>query len=86
MIVDGSPVQITYTAETGFTKTPITYNYRGTERVHVEHFEALDRSISDQDLESIITKFLEDYAIIFGIATDAGFEMLMSGFKSMLKN
>nr|WRK23237.1 p74 [Bombyx mori nucleopolyhedrovirus] len=85
MIVDGSPVQITYTAETGFTKTPITYNYRGTERVHVEHFEALDRSISDQDLESIITKFLEDYAIIFGIATDAGFEMLMSGFKSMLK-
>nr|ABC75008.1 P74 [Rachiplusia nu MNPV] len=85
MIVNGSPVQITYTAETGFTKTPIAYNYRGNERARVEHFEALDRSISDQDLESIITSFLEDYALVFGIATDIGFDMLMSGFKSMLK-
>ncbi|ABM05422.1 P74 [Maruca vitrata nucleopolyhedrovirus] len=85
MIVDGSPVQITYTAETGFTKTPITYNYRGHERARVEHLETLDRSISDQDLESIITAFLEDHAFIFGIATDIGFDKLFTGFKSMLK-
>ncbi|ANF29667.1 p74 [Catopsilia pomona nucleopolyhedrovirus] len=89
MIVDGNestPMQITYTAEVGFTKTPIAYNHRGSERARVIHVDQLDKlSISDQDLELIVTRFLEDYALVFGIATDIGFDMLMSSFKSVLK-
>jgi Baculoviridae P74 N-terminal/Baculoviridae p74 conserved region len=86
LIVNGNPVQISYTAEIGFTKTPVTYNYRpANERARVYHVDDLDRTISDNDLEAIISTFLEDYALIFGIATDVGFDMLLTAFKSMLK-
>ncbi|USC25973.1 p74 [Palpita vitrealis nucleopolyhedrovirus] len=85
MFENGSAVQITYTAEKGFTKTPIEYNNRGSRRARVEHFKELDRSINDQQLESIVTSFLEEYSTIFNIATNIGFDMLMSGFKTMLK-
>jgi hypothetical protein len=82
MVVDGTLVQITYTAEVGFSKTPITYK---NQRRHAFNFNQLDRSMSDSDLEAIITSFLEDYSLIFGIATDIGFDMLLSGFKTILK-
>nr|AFS51894.1 immediate early protein 0 [Dendrolimus kikuchii nucleopolyhedrovirus] len=80
----GATMRLAYTAETGFTKTPIARNLHD-ERANVAHVEQLDKSISDQDLEAIIAAFLEDYALVFGIATDVGFDMLMSGLKSMLK-
>ncbi|UZE89694.1 P74 [Parapoynx stagnalis nucleopolyhedrovirus] len=86
LLTNGAPVQITYTAELGFTKTPVTYNYwTANERARMYHVDELDRTISDNDLEAIITTFLEDYALIFGIATDVGFDMLLTAFKSMLK-
>lgn len=85
MLENGKPMQITYTAEVGFTKTPITYKYQGNERARLSHVDQLDRSMSDVDLEAIITAFLEDYALIFGIATDIGFDMLLTAFKKMLK-
>ncbi|AOT85488.1 p74 [Cyclophragma undans nucleopolyhedrovirus] len=78
-------MQLTYTAETGFTKTPIDRRNLSDERAKAAHVEQLEKSISDQDLEAIIAAFLEDYALVFGIATDVGFDMLMSGLKSMLK-
>ncbi|AKN81020.1 P74 [Lonomia obliqua multiple nucleopolyhedrovirus] len=87
LIVNNTMQQLTYTAEVGFSKSPIlSSDIRNVERrAYESHVDALDRSISDSDLESIITSFLEDYSLVFGIATDIGFDMLLSGFKSMLK-
>ncbi|ABI13917.1 p74 [Anticarsia gemmatalis nucleopolyhedrovirus] len=84
MVENGTLMQLTYTAEVGFTKTPITYETRGTSRSIVTA-RTLDRSVSDKDLELIISQFLEDYSFVFSIATDIGFDMLMTAFKTMLK-
>lgn len=84
MQVDGVQMQLSYTAEVGFTKTPVAYNVHGTPRVGSDA-RVLDRSVSDDELESIIASFLEEYSLVFGIATDIGFDMLLTAFKAMLK-
>ncbi|AAC59133.1 p74 [Orgyia pseudotsugata multiple nucleopolyhedrovirus] len=84
MDANGVLMQLSYTAETGFTKTPIAYSARGAVRVARES-RAADRAMSDDDLEAIVASFLEEYALVFGIATDIGFDMLLTAFKAMLK-
>ncbi|AUR45049.1 occlusion derived envelope protein [Spilosoma obliqua nucleopolyhedrosis virus] len=84
MEIDGELLQLSYTAETGFSKTPIAYVARGAPRV-ANDTRAFARSVDDESLEAIIASFLEDYSIVFGIATDIGFDMLMTAFKTMLK-
>ncbi|AGR56908.1 P74 [Choristoneura occidentalis alphabaculovirus] len=81
---DGGLMQLAYTAETGFAKTPIAYSARVTQRV-VRDFGAPGRQLNDEELEAIIALFLEEYSLVFGIATDIGFDMLLTAFKTMLK-
>lgn len=85
MIENNNFMQITYTADVGFTKTFIDYNRNIQNRNNIIKREHFANAISDDDLESIITSFLEDYALIFGIATDIGFSLLLDTFKTMLK-
>ncbi|ABF50261.1 p74 [Antheraea pernyi nucleopolyhedrovirus] len=81
LIENGAFVQLSYTAEVGFTKTPIAYADAAPRAVVAAQL----RAASDEDLETIIASFLEEYSLVFGIATDIGFDMLMTAFKTMLK-
>ncbi len=42
-------------------------------------------ALDDATLEDIISQFLEDYSLIFGIATSVGFDLLFDQLKAMLK-
>lgn len=85
-------LQLTYTAERGFTTKVLdddkTRRYNDS-YTRTAKFSDVDRlmmmSVSDESLDVIISQFLEDYALIFGIATDIGFELLMTSLKSILK-
>ncbi|AAK85685.1 P74 [Epiphyas postvittana nucleopolyhedrovirus] len=84
MVENGVLMQLSYTAETGFTKTPITYNARTAPRTVIKN-RVLNESVTDEELEAIIASFLEEYSLVFGIAPDIGFDMLLTAFKTMLK-
>ncbi|AYN45079.1 p74 [Alphabaculovirus alterspexiguae] len=75
--------KLIYRADQGFVreraKTPRNLQFRQATKLGPTTFD------SDQDLEQIITQFLEDNALIIGIATSIGFDVLMDGIKALLK-
>nr|AJP07307.1 p74 protein [Helicoverpa armigera nucleopolyhedrovirus]AJP07442.1 p74 protein [Helicoverpa armigera nucleopolyhedrovirus] len=75
-----------YVAENGFRVNP----YRGTtDRWQREtttlYNDAKQTTIDDQTLKDIITQFLEDNALVAGIAASFGFDFLFDVLKDMLK-
>ncbi|AKR17336.1 P74 (PIF-0) [Urbanus proteus nucleopolyhedrovirus] len=78
-----SKTSLKYVAETGFVReftNERQLNFRRAD-VALTHAQYLD----DQSLEDIITKFLEDNALLMSIVTDLGFEFVLSQLKRMLK-
>lgn len=79
--LDDVVTKLVYRAEHGFTRErrPRKLKYRvATELVR-------PRTTSDEDIEAIITQFLEDNALILGIATSFGFDYLFDALKAILK-
>ncbi|AUF81548.1 p74 [Malacosoma neustria nucleopolyhedrovirus] len=79
----GDNEKLIYTAEHGFSRVPSQTRRRLDFREAIARVEPY---IDDATLNDIISQFLEDNALIFGIATDLGFELLLNQFKGLLKN
>ncbi|AHH82612.1 P74 [Buzura suppressaria nucleopolyhedrovirus] len=83
--IDAS-TRLVYTAEEGFTRLPYT-------RPFLDHRKPINRidnelnafDLSDNELEVLITQFLEDNALILGLYVSAGFDNVLSAFKYILK-
>lgn len=75
--------KIIYRADNGYTTSrllrSVTYKFRTP--VSATRNDTLD----DETLDHIISQFLEDHALVFGILTDIGFDMLLTQFKTLLK-
>jgi hypothetical protein len=89
----GDNEKLVYTAESGFSKVPFQrrLNFREATAAAAKKKdgaaeELLFNDIDNATLDEIISQFLEDNALIFGIATDIGFDMLLNQFKALLKN
>ncbi|QAT90417.1 P74 [Spodoptera exempta nucleopolyhedrovirus] len=76
-------IKLIYRAEQGFIReratAPRNLQFRVATKLGPTSFD------SEQDLEYIISQFLEDNALIIGIATSIGFDLLMDGIKALLK-
>lgn len=76
--------KLLYTAEVGFSKQTFQ-QAKLTFRKATTQFDYQTFNIDDQTLDQIISQFLQDYSLILGIATDIGFDLLLTQFKEMLK-
>ncbi|AIE47855.1 p74 [Peridroma alphabaculovirus] len=72
---------LVYTAERGFSRQPHARKLA----FRVATSSSPSRSMSDDDLNFIISQFLEDQALILGIATSFGFDYLFDALKALLK-
>lgn len=81
----GDNQKLVYTAEHGFTKVPFQRHLKFRQSSPTAAREPFN-STDDATLDEIISQFLEDNALIFGIVTDFGFELLLNQFKALLKN
>nr|UWK31652.1 p74 [Spodoptera exigua multiple nucleopolyhedrovirus] len=74
--------KLVYRAEVGFSReyVPRTLNYRVA-----TDFVSHSVAPTEDDLEAIISQFLEDNALILGIATSFGFDYLFDAIKAILK-
>ncbi|QEI03565.1 P74 [Spodoptera cosmioides nucleopolyhedrovirus] len=74
--------KLIYRAEVGFSRehVPRALKYRIATGLAQTYSAA-----TDEDLESIISQFLEDNALILGIATSFGFDYLFDAIKAILK-
>ncbi|ACI28852.1 P74 [Agrotis ipsilon multiple nucleopolyhedrovirus] len=79
--LDDVVTKLVYRAEEGFSRErrPRKLTFRVATEL------APYSSLSDRELESIISQFLEDHALILGIATSYGFDKLMDALKGILK-
>lgn len=74
--------KLVYEPGTGYRTLPFTRKNIELRNVHnARQYNVAD----DATLEDIISQFLEDHALIFGIATSVGFDLLFDQLKAMLK-
>lgn len=85
--------RLVYTAEEGFARLPYTRqsfsDYRKPQTITDDHQKnGLNKSgtlMSDDELDALITQFLEDNSFILGLFVSAGFDDVLSIFKYILK-
>nr|AEU04749.1 P74 [Spodoptera litura MNPV X17] len=73
--------KLVYRAEVGFSREHVSRSLQY--RVATSLAQTYDGA--DSDLEAIISQFLEDNALILGIATSFGFDYLFDAIKAILK-
>ncbi|ACF05318.1 P74 [Adoxophyes orana nucleopolyhedrovirus] len=81
--------KLCYRAEAGYDVKQITATNnsyrRGREPAYLSGGGGASGDLDDARLDEIIAQFLEDHALIFGIATSVGFDILFEQLKGMLK-
>ncbi|AKN80619.1 P74 [Perigonia lusca single nucleopolyhedrovirus] len=78
-----SKSKLIYTAEKGFET--VSLNYERVLNFRSATLSRQERQLDDDDLESIISQFLEDNSLIMGLATSEGFDLLFEQLKALLK-
>ncbi|UJZ88964.1 p74 [Erannis ankeraria nucleopolyhedrovirus] len=78
--------KLIYTAEKGFTREPFIRNLQFRQLKYSGYDNVSDKfTVSEDDLNFIISQFLEDYSLIMGIWVSFGFDNVLDAMKAMLK-
>ncbi|QEI03585.1 P74 [Rachiplusia nu nucleopolyhedrovirus] len=80
-----SSTKLIYESERGYSFVPFTRRNIEFRIAEPSSNKSQYNSIDEATLEDIISQFLEDYSLIFGIATSVGFDLLFDQLKAMLK-
>lgn len=77
--------KLSYVAEKGFSRSSLPRERLLEPRQANIDANETGHSLNENDLEAIISQFLEDHALLLGIATDIGLDLLMTQLKNLLR-